>query len=336
MPTLPNPGMSFTPFDPLPAADLNNIVENIEAIADLSVFANGDIPINLLANYSAGKSNYVESGCVITGTAYGSTLAWSMTSGVVWINGRRYTVSAASGTVTASRDTYFDVLEPVSGSVATLVNTGGNIVTNNAASPTLAANSIRIGTVVSGASSIAASTSIGQGGFANTVPVISSQILKGFDSLGNLVYPKGPVNTRFSQIPYKFSAYRSSTQAITANTVTKVVFDTKRFDTGNNYDTATATFTVPIAGYYYINGLIQTLNGTSTTDLNVSLYKNGSQFRKGGNLKSGTYPQCQVSGFFQLAAGDTLDVRFVNIAAADSIEGTITSNSFEGYLISAS
>lgn len=31
---LPNPGMNFTPFDPLPASDLNDIVENVEALAD--------------------------------------------------------------------------------------------------------------------------------------------------------------------------------------------------------------------------------------------------------------------------------------------------------------
>lgn len=31
--SLPNPGMSFTPFDPLPASDLNDLVENIEALA---------------------------------------------------------------------------------------------------------------------------------------------------------------------------------------------------------------------------------------------------------------------------------------------------------------
>jgi hypothetical protein len=30
---LPNPGMSFTPFDTLPASDLNDMVENIEALA---------------------------------------------------------------------------------------------------------------------------------------------------------------------------------------------------------------------------------------------------------------------------------------------------------------
>lgn len=31
---LPNPSMSFTPFDPLPASDLNDLVENIESLAD--------------------------------------------------------------------------------------------------------------------------------------------------------------------------------------------------------------------------------------------------------------------------------------------------------------
>lgn len=31
---LPNTGMSFTPFDPLPASDLNDLVENIESLSD--------------------------------------------------------------------------------------------------------------------------------------------------------------------------------------------------------------------------------------------------------------------------------------------------------------
>lgn len=32
--SLPNPGMSFTPFDQLPASSLNDMVENIESLAD--------------------------------------------------------------------------------------------------------------------------------------------------------------------------------------------------------------------------------------------------------------------------------------------------------------
>lgn len=31
--SLPNPGMTFTPFDPLTAAEMNDLVENIEALA---------------------------------------------------------------------------------------------------------------------------------------------------------------------------------------------------------------------------------------------------------------------------------------------------------------
>ena len=48
---LPNPGMVFTPFDPLPASDLNDIVENIE-----SIYFNPDTgwqPITDIWTYSA-------------------------------------------------------------------------------------------------------------------------------------------------------------------------------------------------------------------------------------------------------------------------------------------
>lgn len=40
---LPNPGMSFTPFDPLAASELNDIVENVEALATGSALDNNAI-----------------------------------------------------------------------------------------------------------------------------------------------------------------------------------------------------------------------------------------------------------------------------------------------------
>lgn len=40
---LPNPGQSFDPFDTLPASDLNDMVENIEALADGSGLDDGAI-----------------------------------------------------------------------------------------------------------------------------------------------------------------------------------------------------------------------------------------------------------------------------------------------------
>lgn len=39
--SLPNPSMSFTPFDPLTASEMNDIVENVEALSDGSGLATG-------------------------------------------------------------------------------------------------------------------------------------------------------------------------------------------------------------------------------------------------------------------------------------------------------
>lgn len=151
------------------------------------VRVDGSVPRSFFALY-----DFIESGCVLSGTGYGTTLNWSLTSGVVWIGGKRLTVAATTGTVTASKDTYFDLLDPGSGTVATLVNTGGNIVANNAASPALAASSVRLGIIVSGAGSIAAATSVNQGQETMLLPIASSVPYAVTDSLGNLICPRDP------------------------------------------------------------------------------------------------------------------------------------------------
>lgn len=135
--------------------------------------------------------DHIASGCVLTGTGYGSTLAWSLTAGVVYINGRRYTVPAATGVVIATKDTYFDVLAPASGTVATLVYTGGNSVANNAASPALAANSIRIGIIVSGAN-IANVAAVNQGQIDKLLPISGGIAYSVSDSLGNPIASRDP------------------------------------------------------------------------------------------------------------------------------------------------
>lgn len=48
---LPNPGQNYTPFDALPAASLNDMVENIEALADGTGFeTSASISSSLLSN----------------------------------------------------------------------------------------------------------------------------------------------------------------------------------------------------------------------------------------------------------------------------------------------
>jgi len=75
-----------------------------------------------------------------------------------------------------------------------------------------------------------------------------------------------------------FSYYLSSSQNITAATWTKITFNTKTFDTNNNFDSATNyRFTPTVAGYYQIN-VIYASNSTGSNPIYsaVAIYKNGS------------------------------------------------------------
>lgn len=129
--------------------------------------------------------DYVASGGIWSGDAYGSTRLASMTAGVVYINGKRIALSAVTGrTFTASTDTYIDVSD------AGVISY--NEVSNNTASPALAANSIRIGIVVTGATNIAAATSINQGNWNAPLPVVSGEYLTGLDTVGNPIYNTSP------------------------------------------------------------------------------------------------------------------------------------------------
>ena len=138
---------------------------------------------------SEGGFAFVSSGLVWTGDSYETTRAGSMTAGRVRVNSTFLSISAVTARVfTASRDTYIDVLDNLDGT-GTLVYTE---VTNNSASPALASNSVRIGIVVTGASSIANVGSINQGEPGKVLPIASSIPYMTTDSLGNLICPRDP------------------------------------------------------------------------------------------------------------------------------------------------
>lgn len=133
--------------------------------------------------------DFVYSGGVWTGDSYGSTRNASMTAMVCYINGRRISISAVTArSFTASKDTYVDVLDNADGT-GTLVYTE---VTNNAASPALASNSIRIAIIVTGAGSIANAGSVNQGQEEKVLPIASSVAYSVTDSLGNLICSRDP------------------------------------------------------------------------------------------------------------------------------------------------
>lgn len=133
--------------------------------------------------------DYIYSGMVWSGDSYGSTRNASMTSGVMYINGRRLTATTVTArSFTASKDTYVDASDNGDGT-ALLTYTE---VANNAASPALAANSVRIAIVITGASSIANAGSVNQGEESKILPIASSIPYAVTDSLGNLICPRDP------------------------------------------------------------------------------------------------------------------------------------------------
>lgn len=160
--------------------------------------------------------DFVAKGCVWAGDSYGSTRAASMTPGtdsanVLYINGRRIVLSnITSRTFTASRDTYVDVVDNGDGT-GTVVYTE---VTNNAASPALASNSLRIAIIVTGASSIVDVGSINQGQEDKILPVLSSVAYTTTDALGNLICPRDPTRKMIGYAQ-RLTAFDAGTNAIT-------------------------------------------------------------------------------------------------------------------------
>lgn len=186
-PTVPTNGQSL---DATPI--LANEIALAQAIAsfDGSQIQAGSVPSSALATsadpntlLAATTFPFVASGCVWSAV---SGLGGTMSGGTIYYNGIPVTVnSVASHTFTASQDTYVDV------------DKNGNVtyqgVTNNAASASLTANSIRVAIVVTSGSAITF-INLGQPntGLTGFAPIASSVPYCVQDSLGNLIYPSDP------------------------------------------------------------------------------------------------------------------------------------------------
>lgn len=142
-----------------------------------------------LSTYRANVGfDFVVSGGVWTADSVGVNLNASMTAAVVMINGRRISIGAVTARAfTLNVDTYIDILDNADGT-GTLVYT---TAATNAASPALAANSIRIG-IIQAAATITATTKVNQGQENKVFPIASSVAYTTTDSLGNLICPRDP------------------------------------------------------------------------------------------------------------------------------------------------
>lgn len=165
-----------------------------------------------VTRWSENFYDFVASGGVWSGDSYGVNRNASMTAMIIYINGRRISIGAVSArTFTASKDTYIDVLDNLDGT-GTLVYTE---VSNNAASPALASNSVRVGIIVTGATTIASAGSVNQGEETKVLPIASSIAYAVTDSLGNLICPRDPNRKLLGQRQRVADFTSTSTPAMT-------------------------------------------------------------------------------------------------------------------------
>lgn len=167
-----------------------------------TVGGDGSLNPSILLDSSDRIASYIKPGTGVI--AISSGLIGTFSNITYYISGKRYTAtSIASKTYAASSDTYVDI-----DTTGTVLYTP---VANNAASPALAANSIRAAIVVTSGAAI---TVINQGSVTATAPTVSSSVLTVSDSLGNPICPSTPNPTLigYRQITSDFAT--ASTTAV--------------------------------------------------------------------------------------------------------------------------
>lgn len=143
----------------------------------------------------------------------------------------------------------------------------------------------------------------------------------------------GPAN------PYKFSVYASGNTSIT-NTTQKVVLNTERFDTNNNFDSSTNyRYTAPVTGFYQLSaqvGLGSAGAGTGEYGY-LMIYKNNAELVRSemipGVGSANLLPRPHISILVSLTAGDYLEL-WCNYTGSRDIVGGSNISWFTGFLVS--
>lgn len=143
---------------------MNTVAEMFEEIQ------NGNANTGMHQYFDDSFADYIKSGGAIT---QATGLIASVSSGVSYINGRRLTFNAFSKTLTASKDTYFDLVETDGSNIATVSYTE---LSSGATGSAPVSNGMHLGMVRSNAS------------------VLATIYQSGYDTLGNLLKPVDPLD----------------------------------------------------------------------------------------------------------------------------------------------
>lgn len=128
-----------------------------------------------------------------------------------------------------------------------------------------------------------------------------------------------------------FAAYMSGNQAIATTAYTKVSFDTERFDTNSNFDSATNyRFTPTVAGKYLVIVRLE-YSGCDAAGIIPALYKNGALYTYATDLTVGTIRDKSFSTIVDMdGSTDYLEVfTGSQTDSSYSVTGAITHSRFE-------
>lgn len=128
-----------------------------------------------------------------------------------------------------------------------------------------------------------------------------------------------------------FSAYQSTSQSISANTWTKLNFQTKEFDVATNYDASAMRFTPSVAGYYQVNA---NALGNQNAQVITAIYKNGTEFKRGSQVYSTTGQGSNVSTIVYLnGTTDYVECWFYSAGTTQTIQAYQSITYFQAAMI---
>lgn len=195
-----------------------NLTGTTVIMADVAEFfkglSNGQLSLDPLR--TSMFFDFIVSGGIV---AQSAGLVGTFSNIVFYLNGRQYTSgSIANHTYTASKDTYVDITGNSDGTVTVQYNE----VANNAASPALTTNYLRVAIVPSNGTAI---TLVNQGSPSAGSPTVSGSALNVTDSLGNLINPRDPMRKLlgYRSITGNFSSGTTSETVITGLTVACII-----------------------------------------------------------------------------------------------------------------
>jgi hypothetical protein len=131
-----------------------------------------------------------------------------------------------------------------------------------------------------------------------------------------------------------FSAYQSSAQTLSSNTLTKIQFQSEEFDTASAFDSTTNyRFTPQVAGYYQINFALAV--GVAATNILLNLYKNGSAFKVGFSSSASMASATMSALVFLNGSTDYIEA-YAQITVGQVLATTATYTYFQGSLVRTS